>query len=282
MDIFMTHNYPWPALLSAEQEVALAQQIEAGVCASAALAGDLAQVPDCTRQELVELVELGEQAWQRYIEANVRMVAQLARRAAGGGEVGVEEYFQEGVVALAQALQRFDHRQGVRFMTYALPWVRNAIGLHVARRGGQIDSPAYRSKLARQLRDERSRLEVERGHSFSDAQLAAETGRNPGWLQVILACGANARLEDVVPEPVCPGSSPEEVLEQAEPEWFSQLTGLEAKILGLRYGFRGGSVLNQREVAERLGLSRTTVCRLEGRALERSRQILAARRPSAA
>ncbi|MDR1237872.1 MAG: sigma-70 family RNA polymerase sigma factor, partial [Propionibacteriaceae bacterium] len=113
-------------LLSADEEAELAQAIEAGVLAKAILDGGCGVLVAASVEELAALARCGREAWRRFLLANVRLVAMIAHREAKRGRLDVEELFQEGFVALADALRRFDYRRG-RFTTYAFPSVRHQI-----------------------------------------------------------------------------------------------------------------------------------------------------------
>lgn len=106
-------------LLDADQEIELARRVEAGVYATHLLAtGD-------RRPGLAEVAEEGRQAWQRLWLANTGMVVLLARRYGRGQRDIEDELIQEGYLALAQALMRYDWARGLRLSTQAWHWVRH-------------------------------------------------------------------------------------------------------------------------------------------------------------
>ena len=90
----LSSTYPLPGLLDAELEQLLGRQIEAGLLASAVLDGTSAELVSAEHDELQALVEQGRQAWHHFLEANVGLVAQQARRAAATHDVDADEYFQ--------------------------------------------------------------------------------------------------------------------------------------------------------------------------------------------
>ncbi|MBK8459198.1 MAG: hypothetical protein IPL43_02405 [Micropruina sp.] len=107
-------------LLTAAEERALAREIEAGV-----LAGDLLATGSgagvATAAELLALERAGQQAWQRFLLANLRLVWQVAHREARRSGLPADDLFQEGFLGWAVARRRWDHTRGIRFATLALP-----------------------------------------------------------------------------------------------------------------------------------------------------------------
>lgn len=266
-----------PDVLNAEQEVELCHAIEAGVVAGAALAGRMPWPRHATRAELVVLVQQGRTAWEEFILANLKMVAMLAGGAARRSQVNHEELFQEGCLGLAQALMRFDASQGVRFSTYGLPWVRNSVLTHLARRGGQSDSPVWRARQARALRRRQTELESGAGHPVSLAEAAASMGRDAAWARLITSDGQRVPLEDahLLREAIVPSAS--ECLEATlfeRPAWLADLGSQEATVIALRYGLDDGIEREYPQVARRMGCSVSTVRRLERRALQRARTLV--------
>ena len=112
-------------LLSAEEEVQLAHAIEAGLFAREILDGNETTSTDATRKELEQLVELGDQAMQRFIKANLRLVVSVARKY-GRAQMPLLDLVQEGNTGLIRAVEKFDYTKGFKFSTYATWWVRQA------------------------------------------------------------------------------------------------------------------------------------------------------------
>lgn len=117
-------------LLSRDEEVTLAKQIEAGVLAGTSIA------TDASEQELATLRSAGKAAWNRLWLANLRLVNQIAHQEARRYSAPVEDVFQEACVGLAEAMMRYDHQRGARFATFAHSWILHRANQAAVTRGG--------------------------------------------------------------------------------------------------------------------------------------------------
>jgi RNA polymerase primary sigma factor/RNA polymerase nonessential primary-like sigma factor len=275
----VTIGIPLPAAdLTHADEVALATAIEAGLLAAEARARQ--SRPDATPAELIMLEELGARAAQRFVEANLRLVAMVSRREAARTGMAQGDLFQEGCLGLLEAVRRYDHRLGLRFATYALHWIRAYVGALSANRGGDLNLPAGRAERARELRGLHSRLVQRLGREATIGELAVEAGRRDDWVARLLAHEPNRSLDDPaqrLPDVVDAGAAAdlETVLDTGIPgrELLSRLNPRQRAVIELRYGFVDGRAHSFNEVAQRLGLPASTVRRHEAAALEALRGI---------
>ncbi|MDO5501273.1 MAG: sigma factor, partial [Propionibacteriaceae bacterium] len=129
--------FPAAELLAPEEEIELARRMEAGTLAAAVLTGER-EFSAATVAELTALAREGRAARERYVEANLRLVAMVAYPAARRAGLSFTELFQEGAGGLLLAVDRFDHTQRVRFATYALPWIREQVSRAVGNRCGAL------------------------------------------------------------------------------------------------------------------------------------------------
>ena len=271
---------PADALLSAEEEVALARQIEAGVLASELLTGERGiPAPDePSTSELIVLAAEGEQAQRRFVRSNLRLVAMVAGQFSTRAGYGHAELFQEGCVGLLIAVQRYDHRRGCRFATYALFWIRALIGAASARSRGAADLPTSRAEELRALRGLEGELAQRLGRTATTTELAAAAGRTKTWVAGMVSYEAPTSLDELgVLELADPaGRDPADAIgAEARPgrELLWHLGPFERRVLERRMGFLDGRPQSYAEVARSLDVTVARVRRTEERALERLRAV---------
>ena len=137
-------------LLRADEEVALAQAIEAGTKAAARL-GSGSTLATKTREKLLAQVNEGERARKVFIEANLRLVVSIARRYQGFG-LPLLDLIQDGNVGLLRAVEKFEWRRGFKFSTYATWWIRQGITRGLADRSRTIRLPVHVAEIVNRLR----------------------------------------------------------------------------------------------------------------------------------
>jgi len=169
-------------LLSAEDEVELTKLMDRGRSARVYLGEEAG--PEWTQARLREEIADGQRARRRFIEANLRLVASIAWRYRDEA-LPLLDLIQEGNIGLFKAVDRFDHRLGYRFSTYATWWIRQAITRAIADHGSTIRLPAHVqqsvSKVKRIVEDLRLQGEVEP----TIPQIAQHCGLSPSkvtWL----------------------------------------------------------------------------------------------------
>lgn len=259
-------------LLTAEEEVALSLQIEAGVLAADALARG--EHPyGATADELRWLVGAGERARLRYVEANLRLVAMVAHQAGQRAGLPDADLFQEGCLGLMIAVDRYDCRRGSRFATYGLQWIRAFTGAASARLLGSLNLPTSRATQLRHARGIEGVPAQELGRLPSASEVAVALGRSSDWTSRLLTheqpCGLDEVGDVAAPDPEL-----EAVLgaSTAAADLMVLLEGFERRVLELRLGF-GGEPQSYADVARLLGVTANRVRRAERRALDRLRDV---------
>ncbi|HEX8508660.1 MAG TPA: sigma-70 family RNA polymerase sigma factor [Propionibacteriaceae bacterium] len=262
-------------LLTAAEEVRLAQRVETGVLAREARLTRRRGV-SATDEELAALEEIGEQARQRYIRANLRLVAKLARQLGARTGLAESDLFQEGCLGLICAVERFDYRRGYRFSTYASFWIRAYLSAASASLFGALNVPTSRANQLRHARGLEVELAQSLGHTPSLAEVAATLGRTKRWTADLLAHQAPQSLDALgeagmnithAAERDGPGQ------DQPGAELLEHLDSLEREVVARRYGFPDGIPHSYAQIGTALGISVSRVRRIEHRGLEVLRSV---------
>src|SRR5439155_23668507 len=171
-----------PPLLTTHEEVRLAQAIESGNQARERLA----KAKSVEHAELERAIVHADDARRRLMEANLRLVVSIAKRYSGRG-LSLEDLIQEGNIGLMRAVEKFDHRRGFRFSTYATYWIRQAVGRAVAEKAGIIRVPSYVNEYLSKLRNSRVELRRQLGREPSIEALSQAVGLTPAALDDVIA-----------------------------------------------------------------------------------------------
>ncbi|MEV6104156.1 sigma-70 family RNA polymerase sigma factor [Streptomyces sp. NPDC051940] len=276
-------------LLDAAKEVELSLDIEAGVYAEQLLAGGIeaaesADAPSVTaaREELEELVRLGERAKDLFIRSNLRLVVAVARRYPRSG-LPLLDLIQEGNAGLVRAVEKFDYRKGFKFSTYATWWIRQAITRSIADQSRTIRLPVHLVEELGRIRRVQREFNREHGREPEPAEVAAELGstpervtdvldwaRDPVSLNMSVDDEGETQFGDLLED--TGAESPEaSVLVMLRREELDGLIGrLEprtASIIKARYGIDDGRERTLTEVGKQHGLTRERIRQIEKHAL---------------
>ncbi len=274
------------SLLSAEEEVTLAKEIEAGNEAAAALESDEYELSLDERDELARVHEIGEAARAHLIRANTRLVVSIAKKYRGRG-LQFLDLIREGNVGLMKAVEKYDYRRGNRFSTYATWWIRQAVTRALANHGRTIRIPAHLGGRISKLYQVAQELEQEYGRQPTAEEIAKtmdlpaervrwmlRTSRQPVHLERPVGDESDAELGDFIEDIDAPPPAEavaNKMLTEEIGDILDQLTPREARILRLRYGLQDGESRTLKEVGEMFGLSRERIRQLEKEALRKLR-----------
>ena len=163
------------ALLSAADEVRLAQEIELGKAALEALDQVDAELTAEERQDLRRSVQRGAVAWQTFVQANLRLVVSIAKKYHASG-IPPLDLIQEGNLGLMHAVGKFDWHMGFKFSTYATWWIRQAIERGIANTRSTIRLPTHVGVLVNRMQSTRARVDSALGRPATNAEVATEFG----------------------------------------------------------------------------------------------------------
>jgi RNA polymerase primary sigma factor len=271
-------------LLTAEQEVELAQMIETGEQAGEKLeegsfSGKKEEI-ELRRQE-----RKGREAKDAFLTANLRLVVANARRYANTSGIDFLDLIQEGNLGLIRAVEKFDWRKGFKFSTYATWWIRQAITRAIADKSRTVRIPVHLHDTLAAVRAAQASLKAELGRDPKPEEIAEEAGVTVDKVELALGVADTVSLEQPVGEDGAQlgdfiededAADPVQITEEMDVanslrKSIDRLPQREGRILALRYGFYDGVPRTLEEIGEEFNLTRERIRQLEKLALCRLR-----------
>ena len=190
--LYLTDIGQYP-LLTKDDEVRLAQAIEAGRESEAAVAKAPKGLSTAKKREMRRAVMEGEQAQQTFVQSNLRLVVSIAKKYQASG-LPLLDLIQEGNLGLMHAVEKFDWRKGFKFSTYATWWIRQAITRGIANTGRTIRLPVHAGDTLARVQKAQARLELKLGRPATLAELGIEVEMPEDKLVEALALPRRAAL----------------------------------------------------------------------------------------
>ena len=284
-------------LLSADEEIELAQKMEAGSVAVEKiplLKERLAETGDEQEKEEIQAeikalqldVDRGSDAKKRLAEANLRLVVSIAKRYVGRGMLFLD-LIQEGNLGLIKAGEKFDYRKGYKFSTYATWWIRQAITRAIADQARTIRIPVHMVETINKLIRVSRQLLQELGREPTPEEIAEEMkmpvervreilkiSQEPVSLETPIGEEEDSHLGDFIKDdnvPVPADAATFTLLKEQLEEVLGTLTEREQKVLTLRFGLEDGRARTLEEVGKEFNVTRERIRQIEAKALRKLR-----------
>ena len=283
-------------LLSADEEIELAQNMEDGAVAIEKINVLKGRLDGASEEEKAEIkeeiktlqrdVDKGADAKMRLAEANLRLVVSIAKRYVGRGMLFLD-LIQEGNLGLIKAVEKFDYKKGYKFSTYATWWIRQAITRAIADQARTIRIPVHMVETINKLIRVSRQLLQELGREPSPEEIAKEMSmpvdrvreilkisQEPVSLETPIGEEEDSHLGDFIKDdnvPVPADAAAFTLLKEQLEEVLGTLTEREQKVLTLRFGLEDGRARTLEEVGKEFNVTRERIRQIEAKALRKLR-----------
>ncbi len=257
---------------------------------------DISAYPLISREDEVDLARLirdgDQEALDKLVRSNLRFVVSVAKKYQNQG-VSLSDLINEGNLGLIRAAHKFDETKGIKFISYAVWWIRQAILQALAEQSRIVRVPLNRAgtlhrigkranMLLQELGREATHAEIADGMDITEEEVAKTMSISQAHLSLDapLSPGEDNKLLDYLPDNLNP-TPDEQTFEKALTESIEAALGSlkerEAKILRLYFGLDGSEAMTLEEIGALLGITRERVRQIKEKALSRLRHVSRAR-----
>ncbi|WP_457569319.1 sigma-70 family RNA polymerase sigma factor [Desulfurobacterium sp.] len=279
------------AVLNAEIDPSLIESFVPDKDSLDAFLKAISKIPLLSREEELEYAkrakEGDQEALKKLVESNLRFVVSVAKKYLGCG-LPLHDLIAEGILGLIEAARRFDPDKGVKFISYAVWWIRQSIMQALAQQTGAVKIPVKQAVLVNKITRSYGELLKKLGREPTTEELANYLGMEAKDIERLLTvCQVPLSLdtpvgdeEDTTFKDFLKGEGTAEVeekvvqeeLRHSIEEMLEQLTPQEKRIIIMRFGLDGNDPKTLREIGEKLGISRERVRQLETRAKKKMKE----------
>ena len=276
-------------LLTASEEVNLAMKIEAGTEATQKLEDFEDEKIELSRAEqrrLMRIEQVGLDAKQQLISANLRLVVSIAKRYVGRGMLFLD-LIQEGNLGLIRAVEKFDYTKGFKFSTYATWWIRQAITRAIADQARTIRIPVHMVETINKLIRVQRQLLQDLGRDPTPEEIGAEMGMSPDRVREIQKISQepvsletpigeeeDSQLGDFIEDSTAiapPDAASDSMLREQLEQVLDGLADRERKVIKFRFGLEDGRPRTLEEVGREFGVTRERIRQIESKTLAKLR-----------
>jgi len=255
---------------------------------------EVRQIPLLTPKQEIELnkkIRRGDEiARKDMIRANLRLVINIAKRYMHLG-IPFLDLIEEGNLGLMKAVEKFDHRKGFRFSTYAAWWIKQGITRSISEQGKMIRVPVYMNDLIAKWKKNKERLSQKLKRVPSDAEIAKKLKLSPDKIEQInfwmstttssleapIGEDSDNQVSDLVEDQnaIPPDAEIEHLLDRERIDnLLEAMSKREREILDMRFGLNKTKPQTLAEVAGKLGVSRERIRQIEEAALRKLRKFV--------